>query len=259
MNERFALVTGASGGIGFELAKCAASDGYHVLLVARSEDQLKTNTTAIARNYGVKALYFKADLSDYSQVVGLSNYIRENELMIEILVNNAGFGDYGWFKETSWQKEYQMMQLNVLALTHLTKEIIPSMIKIGQGRILNISSVAGFFPGPKMAVYSATKAFVSSFSRALNLELKSDGITSTVLCPGPTRTGFAGAAGMSESKLFNTMPLASAEHVARKGYKAMMKGKAMMIPGFLNKLMICISKLIPVKWLGHMTLKIMKD
>ena len=259
MNDRFALVTGASGGIGFDLARYAASDGYHVLMVARSEDQLKTNATAIARDYDVKALYFKADLSDYSQVVELINYIRKNELIIEILVNNAGFGDYGWFKETSWQKEHQMMQLNMVALTHLTKEVIPFMIKGGKGRVLNVSSVAGFFPGPRMAVYSATKAFVSSFSQALNYELKSDGITSTVLCPGPTRTGFADTAGMSESKLFNTMPLASSEKVARKGYKAMMKGKAMIIPGFSNKLMIRISKLIPGKWLGKMTLKIMKD
>jgi short-subunit dehydrogenase len=243
-----ALVTGASSGIGAELARLAAADGYHPVLVARNKPALTALASQLSRAYAVDAAVFPADLSD-SQA---PRAIFEKFPSMDILINNAGFGLRGPYSETDWQAEARMIQVNVTALAHLTKLYLPGMLERRSGRILNVGSTAGFVPGPLMAVYYATKAFVFSFSEAIANEAQGTGVTVTLLCPGPTLTNFHETAGIGNTNLFRG-PSMSAAEVAREGYQAMMAGKPEIIAGSRNRWMIWSTRFAPRAMLARIT------
>jgi short-subunit dehydrogenase len=240
-----ALVTGGSGGIGLELAKHLARAGFDLVLVARKRDTLEAAAGQLEGKFGIKAHVFAADLRLSDAPQAIFDFLRNENIDIEVLVNNAGFGLGGEFADIEIQRELDMIQVNIAALTHLTKLFIPPMIKRKSGKVLNLASTAAFQPGPLMAVYYATKAYVLSFSEALSEELRNTGVTVTALCPGPTQTDFAEAAQMTNSRLFNVFGVADAAEVAKYGYDAMMHGKRMAIPGIKNKIIAQANRLAP--------------
>lgn len=242
-----ALVTGASSGIGYELSKLLGADGFNVVLVARSRDKLIQVAEELKREYGVKAVVIAKDLSRVEAAAEVYGEVKDLDLQIDVLINNAGFGGYGFFTETDLQSELDMIQLNVTSLVQLSKLFIRDMSKRGFGRVLNVSSTASFQPGPLMAIYFATKAFVTSFSQAIGNELKGSGVTVTALCPGPTATNFSSGADMGDSLMFKSV-LMAAEKVAKQGYEAMMKGRALAVTGLLNKLTVFLNRLFPRSW-----------
>ena len=232
---RVALVTGASGGIGYELAKLLAADGYDLALVARSRDKLARVAEELGRDYGVGARVLVSDLARAEAPREIFEELRGEAGRVEVLVNNAGFGSYGLFAETDLKAELDLLQVNVVALTHLTKLFLPAMLAARRGRVMQVASTAAFQPGPLMAVYYASKAYVLSLSEALANELEGTGVTVTALCPGPTATGFVAAAGMNDSKLFDGVVM-DARTVALAGYHGMKDGKRVVIPGLRNSL-----------------------
>lgn len=232
----YTLITGASGGIGHDLALLAAADGKNLVLVARSVDKLEKLAETIKQNYKVEVISIDVDLSDETGVNSLISTIDKQGIQIDTLINNAGFGDFGDFAKADLAKNMEMIRLNVSALTHLSHFALQAMIKTGKGKIMNVASTAAFMPGPGMAVYYASKAYVLSFSEALTRELKGSGITVTTLCPGPTDTDFASSAGLGKSLMHRMLPPATSMQVAKAGYKAMMNGKAIEIPGLMNKM-----------------------
>ena len=242
MAKGTALVTGASSGIGAELAKLCAADGYNLVLVARREDRLAQLAATLAGTHGIQARVLAADLADPAAPPVIFAQIRGEP--IDILINNAGFGLAGPFRQTDWAAESRLLQVNVVALAHLTKLCVPDMVARRTGRILNVASTAAFVPGPFMAMYYASKAFVVSFSHAVASELKGTGVTVTVLCPGPTRTEFEAVAGLGETNLFRGATMTAAD-TAREGYAAMMAGKAEWIAGARNRWMIRGTRLAP--------------
>ncbi|HEY8183007.1 MAG TPA: SDR family oxidoreductase [Thermoanaerobaculia bacterium] len=226
-SRKTALITGASSGIGMDFARLLSREGYELFLVARSEAKLR----ALASELGnAKVIVADLVLPDAPQ------RIFDVSSGVDVLINNAGFGVSGPFIETDLRKELEMIQVNVSALTHLTRLFLPPMLARKSGHILNLASTAAFLPGPLMAVYYATKAYVLSFSEAIADELRGTGVTVTALCPGPTATGFAEVAGMESSRLFSLMRPMSSEAVARYGLRAMRHGKRVAIPGIANKL-----------------------
>ena len=239
------LITGASSGIGLELARIVAAHGHDVILVARSERKLADLADELQRANNVRAHVVAADLSDAAAVERLVSHVAGLGVHVDVLVNNAGYGVYGPFVETALDAELRMIQVNVAALTHLTKRFLPGMVARRSGHILNVASTAAFFPGPLMAVYYATKAYVLSFSEALANEVATSGVTVTALCPGPTASNFQEAAGLQESKLVFGKTLPTARDVARAGYEGMMSGKAVVIPGLANKLTASAPRWMP--------------
>ena len=242
-----ALITGASSGIGLELAKIFARNGHDVILVARSEDKLHALQSEIS-GYGVKATVFSHDLTDTKAPQVLFDQIQQSGMTVDVLVNNAGYGDYGEFAKAEWQKLEGMILLNVLAVTHLTKLFLPEMIQRGSGKILNVSSTAAFQPGPMMAVYFATKAFILSFSEAIAAETEDQGINVTILCPGPTQSDFIDTANMKQAALANessTDKLPTAASVAQYGYDALQSGEVVAVHGIANKLMTLSTRFAP--------------
>jgi short-subunit dehydrogenase len=237
-----ALITGASSGIGAELAELCAADGYGLILVARRADRLQELADALGTRHGVRVLTIAADLSEAAAPVAIHQQIRGET--IDILINNAGFGLRGRYDQTDWDAESRLMQVNMIALAQLTKLLAREMIQRGSGLILNVGSTAAFVPGPLMAMYYASKAFVVSFSLALAKEFEGTGVSVTVLCPGPTRTEFDTAAGITDSELFRGSAMTAAE-VARIGYRAMLAGRAEVIAGWRNRWMILLSRLAP--------------
>ncbi|MDP9360653.1 MAG: SDR family oxidoreductase [Acidobacteriota bacterium] len=235
--RRTSLITGASSGIGLDLARLFAGDGYNVVLVARSEAKLREIAAGIEKKSGVVANVIVADLAQPNAAQRIVDELSTRRITIDVLVNNAGLGLGGPFIKTDLTKELEMIQVNVVALTQLTKLLLPPMVARGSGRILNVASTAAFQPGPLMAVYYATKAYVLSFSEAIADELRDSGVTVTALCPGPTETGFAAAAQMDDSRLFNMTKPARSDAVARAGYEAMKRGKRIVIPGMRNRIM----------------------
>jgi uncharacterized protein len=240
-----ALVTGGSGGIGLELAKVLARNGFDLVLVARKRDTLEAAAGQLEGKFDVRAHVFAADLRRREAPQEIFDFLQNENIPIEVLVNNAGFGLGGEFSETAVERELEMIQVNIVALTHLTKLFLAPMIKRKSGRVLNVASTAAFQPGPLMAVYYATKAYVLSFSEALAEELRNSEVTVTALCPGPTDTDFADTAEMGESRLFNTFGIADAADVAKYGYDAMMSGKRLAIPGIKNKILAQANRLAP--------------
>jgi hypothetical protein len=239
-----ALITGASSGIGLELARIFAANGHHVVLVARSEGSLRALAEEL-QTPGVRAHVIVADLSASGAAKAVVDRVRELGLEIDALVNNAGHGAYGPFLETSLDAVLSMIQVNIGALTELTKRLLPPMVAQKRGRILNVASTAAFFPGPLMAVYYATKAYVLSFSEAIANELEGTGVTVTALCPGPTASGFQAAARMEESKLAAGRKLQTSREVAEAGYEAMMRGARVYVPGLSNKLTVQLPRVFP--------------
>ncbi|HEY2011975.1 MAG TPA: SDR family oxidoreductase [Bryobacteraceae bacterium] len=250
MSKGAALITGASSGIGAELARVCASDGYGLILVARRVDRLAELAAGLAKTYGIQARALAADLSDPAAPQEIFEQTRSDR--VEILINNAGFGLRGPFAQTDWAVEARLIQVNVTSLVHLTKLYLPEMLRRREGRILNVASTAAFVPGPLMAMYYASKAFVLSFSESVANEVKGSGVTVTVLCPGPTRSEFGEAAGISDSKLFKGAMM-QADEVARIGYRAMMAGKAEVIAGARNRWMMLGTRLAPRTMLAAVT------
>ena len=240
-----ALITGGSSGIGFELAKCFAAHGHDLVLIARHPDPLEAAAGKIEGKYGVKVATMASDLSDPDSPQRILDSLTADEVDIHFLVNNAGFGLTGEFAETDLQRELDMIQVNVTAVVHLTKLFLPQMLKRKEGRIMNVASTAAFQPGPLPCIYYASKAFVLSFSEAIDEELRNSGVSVTALCPGPVHTNFAERAGTHKSRLFTQAPVASAEDVARYGYHAMMRGKRVAVQGISNKAMVQVERLVP--------------
>lgn len=240
-----ALITGASSGIGLDFARLFAEGGYDVVLVARSEGKLRELAAELSGKYGVRAVPLAADLADAAAPGRLAERLEAEGLTVDVLVNNAGYASYGPFAETDLRDEMNMIQVNIAALTALTKRMVPGMVARKQGRILNVASTAAFQPGPLMAVYYATKAYVLSFSEALSNELQGTGVTVTCLCPGPTKTGFQARAKMEESKLVKGKDIMDSATVARAGYEALHRGTAVIVPGLMNKMMTQSVRLLP--------------
>ncbi|HYR85193.1 MAG TPA: SDR family oxidoreductase [Terriglobia bacterium] len=235
MNGRnTALITGASGGIGLEFAKLFAKDGHNLVLVARNGAKLSQVAAELQRLFGISVKPVARDLSDVAASRALFDELQREGLAVDILVNNAGYGKFGDFANIDIEESLGQIQLNITALTGLTRLFLAPMLERRGGRILNVASTAGFQPGPHMAVYYATKAYVMSFSEALADEVKDKGVTVTCLCPGVTLTGFHQRAETGETVLFKTMRPMDAATVARKGYRGLMAGKVMVIPGFRN-------------------------
>jgi len=242
--SKTALITGASGGIGYELALLFARDGYDCILVARSQDKLKQLATRLEREHRVKTLVIGKDLSTPSAVDEIYEGVTAASMQVDVLVNNAGFPVFGPFVDTDLPTELEMLHVNVIALTALTKLFLKGMVERGSGRILNLASTAAFLPGPLMAVYYASKAYVLSFSDALANELHGTGVTVTALCPGPTRTGFQKRGVLEDSRLVQGQ-IADPGSVALAGYRGLMAGKVIVIPGFSNKLIPWVVRLSP--------------
>ncbi len=242
--SKTALITGASGGIGYELALLLARDGFDCILVARSRDKLDELAARLESEFRVKTLVVARDLSKSTAVDEIYEEVSAASMSIDVLVNNAGFPVYGRFVDTDWQAELDMLQVNVVALTALTKLFVRGMVERRNGRILNLASTAAFVPGPLMAVYYASKAYVLSFSQALANELQGTGVTVTALAPGPTRTGFQKRGVMEDSRLVRGQ-IADAKSVAAAGYRGMMRGKTIVIPGFSNKLIPWVARVSP--------------
>ena len=239
-----ALITGASSGIGLELARTFARHKHDVVLVARQEARLVELAQELT-GQGVRAHVIAADLSLPGAAASLVDRVHADRLQVDILVNNAGFGLFGAFAETALETELQMIQLNIAVVTELTKRFLPAMLARRSGRILNLASTAAFLPGPLMSVYYATKAYVLSFTDALANELEGTGVSITALCPGPTASGFQAAAHLEKSKLMAGKRLPSSQEVAEFGYDALMSGTPIAIPGMLNKLTAAVPRFFP--------------
>jgi short-subunit dehydrogenase len=236
VNERApaTLITGASGGIGYELAKLFAKDRHNLVLVARNGPRLARVADELQRQFGITVKTFALDLTELSAPQALFAQLQSAGVAVDVVVNNAGYGRYGEFADVPLEESLGQIQLNVTALVELTKLFLGPMLERRAGKIMNVASTAGFQPGPLMAVYYATKAYVISFSEALANELADKGITVTCLCPGATETGFAGRAGNDATRLFKNLRPMDAKAVARAGYQALLKGKTLVIPGFRN-------------------------
>lgn len=232
-----ALITGASSGIGYELAKLFVRDGSDVVLVARDVARLERIASELVGNFNVSVTILSKDLSRPTAAEELYREVRRSGIEIHTLVNNAGFNVYGPFSETSLRDELKMMQLNMVTLTELTKLFLPAMLKRKSGKILNIASTVAFTPGPYSAVYCASKAYVLSFSEAIAEEVRGTGVTVTTLCPGPTKTEFAERAHMTQTKVFHGR-LSSASKVAEEGYRALFQGRTTIVEGLRNKLLV---------------------
>jgi uncharacterized protein len=248
-----ALITGASNGIGLELAKVHATKGDNLVLVARNKSKLDELKSELERKHKISVYTIGKDLSASNAAQEVYDETKSKNIQIDYLVNNAGFGDYGMFVETDWNKELQMINLNITTLTQFTKLYLQDMVKRGSGKIMNVASTAAFQSGPTMAVYYATKAYVLSFSEAVDNEVRDKGVTITALCPGATESGFQTAAAMEESRLVKGRKLPTSQEVAEYGHKAMMQGKTVAIHGFINWLMANSVRFTPRAWVVKIT------
>lgn len=244
----FALITGASKGIGLELANIFASKGYNLVLVARSEKELLDLQTQLQDKYGVTAYIMVRDLSIPDAAQAVFEEIKAKNIEIEFLINNAGFGYYDYFLNEEWDRNYRMMQLNMIALTQFCHLFAKEWKGRKRGKMMNVASTAAFQPGPKMAVYFATKSYVLSLSQALNQEFRKLGITVTALCPGPTDTNFMDDSDLGSVKMLKKIKMPSARQVAQYGFDAMMKGKPVAIHGTANRLVANLVGCLPRKW-----------
>lgn len=244
MSTQVALITGASSGIGLELAKLFAADRFHLLLVARRADLLDTLADDLRFKYGATVDLMPCDLSRPGAADALADEIESRGLPVDVVVNNAGFGASGPLAEMGAALVTQMLEVNVAALTTLTRRFLPAMLARESGGILNVASVAGFMPGPYMAAYYASKAYVLSFTLALAHEVRDKGVSVTCLAPGATRTEFFSHDGMQGSRL-TKLSMQTADEVARIGYRALQKGKVLAVCGFNNRLLTLFAPLLP--------------
>jgi len=228
------LITGASAGIGLELAKLFARDRYNLVLVARSSDKLNQVATGLQSQFGVTVKTVALDLAESPAPKFLFGQLQREGIAVDVLVNNAGFGGFGEFAGMVEEEILGQIHLNVTALTHLTRLFLPAMLARCRGKIMNVASTAAFQPGPLMAVYYATKAYVLSFSEALANEVAGSGVVVSCFCPGATHTGFAKRAGTENSRLFKKIGAMNVETVARDGYRGLMAGRTVVISGVQN-------------------------
>lgn len=241
-----ALITGASAGLGLELAKKFAVEGHNLILAARRKDALDAIAQKLKSAHpALRIDVVSIDLGKPGAGLELFSRVESLGLKVDFLVNNAGFGTSGEFSKLPLEKELQMMDLNMRTLVELTHLFLPGMLARKSGKILNVGSTAGFQPGPYMNTYYASKAFVNSFSEGLHEELKGTGVTCTVLTPGATKTEFAQVAAAEGNRLFNSPNVASASDVAAYGYNAMIAGKAIAIPGCLNQFLVQTVRFTP--------------
>jgi short-subunit dehydrogenase len=241
-NTKTALVTGAASGLGFELALLLAKDAYNLILIDIDSEKLEKAKTTILDIYKTQITLMVKDLSISN--IAKNIYQEVGNTQIDIIVNNAGFGLFGTFYDTDWERESEMLHLHILTTTHLIKLFLPDMVERGSGKVLNLSSLAAFQPGPLMALYYASKSYILSFSQAIANELKGTGVSVTVLCPGPTKTGFQDVVseGSSDNKIrFN---MACPKQVAAYGYKSMHKGRVVAIPGLFNKFLSILPRML---------------
>ncbi|WMJ80826.1 SDR family oxidoreductase [Clostridium sp. MB40-C1] len=245
------LITGASSGIGYELAKVFAKNNYNLILVARRLNRLEKLKESLSKEYDITVKIIGVDLTKSTAVEEVFDQIKNWDLNIDILVNNAGIGTCGFFSETDSKQDMDTIELNISALTKCTKFAVNEMLKKENGKILNVASTGAYQPGPLISVYYATKAYVVSFSEAIYNELKPHNITVSILCPGTTSTEFSQNAGKGNLK--NAM---SAKKVAEIAYEGLMKNKKIIIPGTLNKFLVFMSKIIPRSSLANIVRKI---
>jgi len=253
MQGETVLITGASSGIGLELARCFAADKSHLVLVARSTKAMQSLADELRRDHGIQTTVLTADLSRPETPAHIFIELKQSAITVDVLVNNAGFGAFGAFAGLPLRRQLEMIQVNVAALTELTGLLLPGMMERKRGGVLNIGSVAGFVSGPGMAIYFATKAFVLSFSEALAEELAGTGLTLTALCPGPTATNFGAVARGSKERSFKS-PKMSAATVARCGHKAFRNGRVLCVPGLRNHFLIFLTRITP-RWLQRKIVK----
>ena len=253
-NGETVLVTGASSGIGLELARCFAADKSRLVLVARNTAALQMLADELQREHGIQTMVLTADLSHPETPSRVFNELQQAGVTVDVLVNNAGFGAHGAFAELSLRRQLEMIQVNLTALTELTGLFLPGMIERRRGGVLNVGSLAGFLPGPRMAVYFATKAYVLSFTEALAEELVGTGLTVTALCPGPTSTNFGNVARGQGEYRFKS-PKMSAKVVARCGHRAFRKGQVLAIPGAQNHFLILLTRITP-RWFQRKIVKL---
>jgi uncharacterized protein len=239
-----ALITGASSGIGLELAKCFAADGSRLVLVARNQTALEKLAEELRQKNKTETIILPADLSLPETPRQIFDKLAAQKISVDVLVNNAGFGLHGRFAEMPLQQQLEIVRVNVNALTELTGLFLPEMLRRRAGGILNVSSVAGFVPGPNMAIYYATKAFVQSLSEALAEELDGSGVSLTVLCPGPTETNFSAVARGQKARSVSRGKM-SARDVARIGYSAFRAKKVISVTGFQNQALVQLIRFIP--------------
>jgi short-subunit dehydrogenase len=256
-STKTALITGASSGIGYELAKLFAKDHHNLVLVARGADKLAKVSDELQQQFGISAKAIPLDLTANPAPQFLFDQLQREDIAIDFLVNNAGYGVFGEFTNIRAEEAFGQIQLNITALTHLTKLFVSPMVSRKSGRILNVASTAGFQPGPLMAVYYATKAYVISFSEALANELNGTGVTVTCLCPGATDTGFQGRAGIEKTLLFKSLRPMDAKTVARDGYRGLMAGKTLVISGFRNWLLAESLRVSPRKLVTAVSRKLL--
>ncbi len=258
-SAKIVLITGASTGIGAELAKCFAQDGYSLILVAQNQERLEAFAQDLYKKYRVRIKTFTKDLSKRKSSEEMYEELLKHNLEVDILVNNVGVGLYGKFTDRTFAEHTSLYNLNMFTPTYLTHLLLPHMIERNEGKILNVASTAAFQPGPLMATYYASKAFMLSWSQALSEELQNTHITVTALCPGPTYTEFQKKQHMETSLLFQKGLVMKAEDVARIGYQGMMKGKRVVIPGFRNQLIIFLQRFLSRKYVtklaGNLTKK----
>ena len=247
-----ALITGASSGIGEAFARVLAQEGWEVFLVARREEELHRVAGIVHARHDVLALTFPLDLAQPDAIDRLMERLQERGFMPDVLINNAGFGLAGPAAALPRERQLAMIDLNVRTTTDLTLRLLPHLQAQKAGGIINVASVAGFMPGPGMAVYYATKAFVLSFTEALAVELRNEGLTVSALCPGPVKTGFQAVAGMRRTSMSRLLPLASPASVARDGWQGFKEGRVIIVPGLMNKLSVFATRLLPRSVLRHM-------
>jgi short-subunit dehydrogenase len=240
-NGQYALVTGGTSGIGYELAKLLARDGYNLVIVARSENDLQRVSAELHGQHGVDVITISKDLFERDNAFEIYQELKARNIQIEILINDAGQGQYGEFVDTDIWKELKIIDLNISSLVILTKIFLQEMVARGSGKILNLSSIASKMPGPWQSVYHGTKAFVQSFTEAIRSEVKGTGVIVTALLPGATATDFFTKADMLDSKIVKEGKLYNAADVAKDGYEALMSGDDMVVSGMMNKLQVAMS------------------
>jgi uncharacterized protein len=243
-NNRYALITGGSQGIGYELARLFAEDGYNLILVARTEEDLQQRAQELGQQYGIDVIPIARDLFQPEAPFELYDEVKSRNVQVDVLVNDAGQGQYGLFVESDIRRQLDIIQLNVSSLTVLTHLFLKDMVARNEGKILQLASIASELPGPWQAVYHATKAYVLHLTEALIRELKDSAVTMTALQPGATDTDFFNKAEMQESKILDTK-LSDPAKVARDGYEALMKGDDKVVSGFKNKAMVASSNVMP--------------
>ncbi len=257
--NKVALITGASGGLGLQFAYIHASKGDNVILVARNKEKMLYLRRELIAKYGVTVYIIEKDLSHKRAAKDIYDDLHAKNIKIDYLINNAGFGDYGFFVKMDEKTMLDMLSVNIVTLTYLTRLFLPEMVNTRCGKILNVASTAAFQPGPTMAVYFATKSYVLSFTEALANELKGKCVTATALCPGPTDTDFKTTAKLMTNPLFQDKNIVDAKTVAEFGYRAMMKGKTVAIYGFSNRALAFLVRFVPRKVVTAFARKKMRE